>query len=89
MAYKLIVEREKTWQKDCSAIPKDQLKKIFQHIKGLAKDPWAGNVQVRQLKNYDVADFRLRCGDYRVLFNKDEEEKVIRLLRVLHRSKLY
>lgn len=46
-------------------------------------------MQVKQLKNYEVADFRLRIGDERILFDRDELTKTIHLLRVLHRSKLY
>lgn len=89
MAYKVIIEDDRRWRKDCSRIPPDHVRKIIQKIRDLEKDPWDENIQVKQLMNYRVADFRLRIGDYRVLFNKDEERKIILLLRVRHRSKLY
>ncbi len=89
MAYKLLIVDEKLWEKDCDAIDRKQLLRIFQAIQKLEKDPWDGNIQVKQLKDYALADFRLRLGNYRVLFNKDEDRKMILLLRILHRSKLY
>lgn len=89
MAYDLVIADLRLWKKDCGGIPQEQLRNIIRKIHALEKDPWAGNVQVKQLKNYEVADFRLRVGDYRVLFDKDDDTKTISLLRVLHRSKLY
>ncbi len=89
MAYKLLIDDQRLWKKDCARIPPEQLRLILLKIRALEKDPWAGNIQVKQLKNYDTAEFRLRVGDYRVLFEKDEEIKTISLLRVLHRSKAY
>ena len=89
MAYELMIEDVRLWEKDCSVIPRNKLRVIFQKIGALATDPWPENAHVRQLKHYALADFRLRVGDYRVLFNKDDEEKKIHLLRVLDRSKLY
>ncbi len=89
MAYKVVIEDPHIWKKDCRAIPHDRLLHILRKIRGLAEDPWAPNIQVQQLKEYPLADFRLRIGDYRVLFDKDEETKTIMLFRVLHRSKSY
>lgn len=32
------------------------------------------------------SDFRLRVDDYRIFYNIDESEKVINVLRILHKS---
>lgn len=89
MGYKIQISNLRQWEKDCAKIPPSHLQHILRKIGELEDDPWAGNVQVKQLKDFDLADFRLRIGDYRVLFNKDEEVKRITLLRVLHRSNSY
>lgn len=89
MAYKIIVLSKRVWRKDCLAIPKKHVQQILQKIQLLTAEPWPENIQVKQLHHYRLADFRLRIGEYRVLFDKDEMKKVIRLIRVLHRSKLY
>jgi mRNA interferase RelE/StbE len=46
-------------------------------------------VNIKKLWNYPVADFRLRVWDYRVLFDVDDKKQIIKVLRILHRSKLY
>lgn len=89
MAYKLLIKDRRIWDKDCNVIPPKHLRLILGKIRALECDPWAENVQVKQLKQYALADFRLRVGEYRVLFDKDEDAKTILLYRVLHRSKLY
>ncbi len=89
MPYKLIIVDGKCWRKDCDAIDRTHMLRVFQAIKKLEKDPWDENIQIKKLKNYELADYRLRIGNYRVLLNKDEKEKTILLLRILHRSKLY
>ena len=89
MAYEIVIDDPRLWEKDCSVIPRKKLRVIVQKIAALSDDPWPENVHVRQLKHYAIADFRLRVGEYRVLFNKDDDGKKIHLLRVLDRSKLY
>jgi len=89
MKYKVYVSDAHIWRKDCSTIPKKDLKRIVKRIKALRSGPWSPGVQVKRLQDFPSADFRLRVGDYRVLFNLYEEKRQIRILRALHRSKLY
>ena len=88
MSYKIIILHEKIFAKDISSISEKERKTIFNKIEQL-KQEGTTNVQVKKLKNYPVADFRLRVGNYRVLFNISIETKEIIILRVLHRSNLY
>jgi mRNA interferase RelE/StbE len=89
MGYNILIADERLWKKDCADVPAERLRQIFRKVRALEKDPWAGNVQVKQLKNFALADFRLRIGEHRVLFDKHEETKTITLFRLLHRSKSY
>jgi mRNA interferase RelE/StbE len=50
---------------------------------------WVTWNNVKKLVDYPQADFRLRIWDYRILFDIDEKNKKIKVLRILHRSKLY
>lgn len=88
VTYRLIIFDERVWRRDCDRVPKKQLDRIVERIRLLESRSTAG-ADVKALQHYDSADFRLRVGDYRVLFNKDDEQREIHLLRVLHRSKLY
>ncbi len=89
MVYEILIEDERLWRKDCANIPRKTLVNILKKIRSLAKDPWLENVHIKKLNNSHLADFRLRVGEYRVLFNRSDDRKVLHVLRVLHRSKLY
>ena len=89
MDYSLLIVDEKRWHKDCTRIPQNDLQEINSRIQSLGMQPWPDGIDVKKLHNCIVADFRLRVRDYRVLFNKNNDRQEIRLLRVLHRSKLY
>src|SRR3989338_9895793 len=70
MGYRILIADDRLWKKNCAEIPKEELRKILLKIRDLEKDPWPENIKVKHLKDYPVAAFRLRVGNYRVLFNK-------------------
>ncbi|HFQ94308.1 MAG TPA: hypothetical protein ENK32_09880 [Anaerolineae bacterium] len=41
------------------------------------------------MKNHPVADYRLRVGNYRVLFDVNWETREILILKVGHRREVY
>ena len=41
------------------------------------------------LKDKRLADFRIRVGDYRILYDIYESDKVIYILRIGHRKDIY
>ena len=45
--------------------------------------------QIKHLANHPLADYRLRIGDYRVLFNVDWDRKEIHILKIGHRQEVY
>jgi len=69
--------------KDCRKIPKSQLTHIFEQIEtmsgGLKKN-------VKHLTNF-TPEYRLRVGDYRILFEIEEEQLII--YRIRHRKEAY
>ena len=70
--------------KDLSKINKQDVKKILSKIELLESYPNVANI--KKLTNFEPP-YRLRVGDYRVLF--DIEDNVITVYRVKHRSKSY
>jgi mRNA interferase RelE/StbE len=60
---------------------------IFEFIHGpLSQDPWRVSNPLRD----ELEGFRgARRGEYRVVFRIDDEERVIRVVRVDHRSDIY
>ena len=69
--------------KDCRKIPQNDIKKILEKI-----DKMSNNLQgdVKQLTNY-TPEYRLRVGDYRVLF--EIEESIIIIYRIRQRKEAY
>ena len=45
--------------------------------------------QFKPLTGRDIANFRLRIGDYRVLYDVYDEEKTVLILRIGHRRDIY
>ncbi len=69
--------------KDCKNIDKKILNIIFSKIETLSEDLQG---DVKKLTNFRP-EYRLRVGDYRVLF-ETEKDKVI-IYRICHRAKAY
>jgi mRNA interferase RelE/StbE len=73
--------------KDLKRISSDQLSSIKNGIEELEKFP---NIfQIKRLKNHPVSDYRLRIGNYRVLFDVNWEQKEIHILKIGHRRDIY
>ena len=45
--------------------------------------------QFKPLMGKDIAQFRLRIGDYRVLYDIYDEDKIVLILRIGHRKDIY
>ncbi|MCI5218966.1 MAG: type II toxin-antitoxin system RelE/ParE family toxin [Candidatus Electrothrix sp. LOE2] len=68
-------------------ISSDQLISIKKGVEELAKFPDIS--QIKHLKNHPVADYRLRIGNYRVLFDVNWEERELYILKIGHRRNVY
>ena len=69
--------------KDGKNIPKNELVKIFEKIELLATD-LQGNV--KHLTNF-TPEYRLKVGNYRILFEIEQNEVII--YRIRHRKDVY
>jgi len=70
--------------KDLSKIHKAEVKKILSKIEELEKFPHVPNL--KKLTNFEPP-YRLRVGNYRVLF--DIEDTTITIYKVRHRKEVY
>ncbi len=81
--YKLFFK--KSVQKDLSAIPKKNLKKILARIKALAKEPRpAGCEKLTGRERY-----RVRQGRYRVLYSIQDDELTVWVVKIGQRKDIY
>ncbi len=84
MAYKL--EWKKSARKEFKKLPKEDRRKIIESIENLVIAPFEGDF--RKLVNYKNA-YRIRVGDYRVIYKVFKQLLVIEIIRVGHRKDIY
>lgn len=81
------IKYAKSISKDLDQIDKQHLERIRKAIEDLKKFPNISNI--KKLSAHPLADYRLRVGEYRILFDVYWNEKVIYILKVGHRSEIY
>ena len=77
---------ERAAERDLRLLPRDEFARIIPRIKALAEDP-------RPPRTRKIAgaksDWRIRIGDYRVVYEIDDKAKAVRVMRVRHRREGY
>ena len=68
-------------------MPRNTAQLIVNKIEHLAKDPYAPNPNVRELK--DRPGSRLRVGDWRIIYEIREDELIILVLKIAPRGEVY
>ncbi len=72
-------------EKDFRIIPKKDLQKILSRIKALAKDPKPpGHEKLTGQERY-----RIRQGQYRIIYSIHDEELTVWVVKVGHRKDVY
>lgn len=82
-----VVKFTDTALKNLRRYPRKDKQRILTRIEQLAADPKA-MTNVKRLVNFDMA-YRLRVGNYRILFDRDDIIKIIDIIDVLPRSRAY
>jgi len=72
--------------KDFRRIPKNQQQKIWEHIQQLKVEPRPKNC--RKLAGSDF-DYRIRIGDYRVIYRILDDKRVVIIFAAEHRKDIY
>ena len=84
MTYRIIIP--KLVQKQLDDLPQKQRKRLISAIRLLADEPRPSGV--KKLKGYEKT-YRIRVGDYRVIYNIEDQEKLILILSSIHRKDAY
>lgn len=80
------VQVRNSLKKDVKKIPAKILQEIYRIIEQLAKNPRGEGVQ--KIKGSDNL-YRIRVGDYRVIFEIDDKEKTVLIVYIRHRKDAY
>lgn len=72
-------------QKDLDKLPDNIALKVSNKIFALSKNPYImGNIKLEGDRGY-----RIRVGDYRVVYTVDKQEKLVTIVKVAHRKEVY
>jgi mRNA interferase RelE/StbE len=82
-SYRLLVKREA--EKELRRLPRRDLKRILGKIGRLAAEPRPEGVE----KLSTLERYRVRQGDYRVLYEIDDEAQTVTVVRIGHRREVY
>ncbi len=81
------IEIDQSAEKELAALPKETLRKVVRVINGLEKEPRPSGV--KKLKASDENLYRIRSGDYRIVYAIAEEIKIVNIRRIRHRKDVY
>ena len=77
---------EKAAERDLKKLSAADFERIIPHLKSLAED--ARPPGSRKISGTEH-DWRIRVGTYRVIYELNEKEKIVSILRVRHRREVY
>jgi len=81
--YKITIK--KSAAKELQDIPKKDLRKIVKRIQSLALNPRpAGSQKLSARQQY-----RIRQGDYRIVYSIDDKELLVDIVKIGHRREIY
>ena len=84
MPYEILLE--KGAERDFKKLPKNIQKRVLNQILKLKENPRPIGVRkITDSKN----DWRIRIGDYRVVYEIDDKKKIIKIFRIRHRKEVY
>ena len=82
--YEILIER--TAERDLKSLPAGIFKRLVSRINALSENPRPpGCHKLAGSKN----DWRIRVGDYRVVYDIDDPRKRVRIFRIRHRREVY
>ncbi len=82
--YEVLLERRA--EKDLKRLTRDVFERVVSRLRSLSEDPKpSGSRKITGSKN----DWRVRVGEYRIIYEIDDRKKAIRVMRIRHRKEVY
>jgi mRNA interferase RelE/StbE len=82
--YEILLERRA--EKDLKKLPSELFQRIIVKIRSLSENP---KLQGSRKITGSKSDWRIRIGDYRAIYEIDEKEKRVKIMRIRHRREAY
>lgn len=75
----------KSAEKELLALPKLLQQRVFRKVKLLSSNPYGQGCQ----KLAGGKGYRIRLGDYRVVYTIDKPKKMVVIIKIAHRREVY
>ena len=82
-SYSLVIKRSA--ERELRTIPKPDLRRITERFRGLAQNPRPSGSE--KLSGQDR--YRIRQGDYRIVYAIDDETRTVEVVKIGHRREVY
>lgn len=69
-------------------VPRNIALRILNRVEKISLDPLAPDSNIKKLQD-PIAGYRLRVGDYRVIYLLDHQAKRLIVSKIAHRSEVY
>ena len=79
------IELRRKAQRSLDRLPKSDFGAVLDAVKGLANSPRPKGVE--KIKSAGL--WRIRQGDYRIVYSIDDGQKIVTILRIGHRREIY
>lgn len=84
MSYRLVIQPRA--EKAMDKLPRQVRERLLEKIESLPSEPRPSEVRkVRGTEN----GWRVRVGDYRIVYEIREPQRVVRIIRIAHRKDVY
>ena len=83
--YKIIIKKEAA--KSLNRLPRNPAKTIREKIEAIAANPYAEHPNAKKLQGRE--GYRLRVGDWRVIYEIQDDQLVILVLKIAPRGEVY
>ena len=72
-------------EKELKGLPQPDLKRVIKKVSSLAVEPYPHD----SIKLTGVPGYRIRQGDWRVVYDVDEDTSVVTVRKIAHRRDVY
>jgi mRNA interferase RelE/StbE len=80
------IEFKSSALKELERLPRQIIPRVIAVIKGLVENPYSSGV--KKLAGFERT-YRVRVGDYRIMYEIYEDRLIIEIIRVKHRKDIY
>lgn len=81
------IQWKRSAKKELKKLDKQVILRILQAVESLAEDPWQSAASKKLVGSDSI--YRLRVGDYRIIYNLESSVLTIEIIKVGHRKEIY